>query len=309
MESTGTFSSVKMLNTPYIPMVFYFPNFVEVILNAGTYPALYQSVFASINHKNIRLEREMQNLHKRFTQETAPQQVAKNRMFSSRQGPTLAAINLGAQAAPMQTERQQERLHREMEACNDSPWNVYFGPIGSVGEVHRKGFNAGFGEWSAGALAGFDYAFEEVGVGLLAEYERLHGSVHRNWGQFNIDQVNASLYSTYVPQSVPELAINGIIGGGYEGSHTRRNTGMTGKSVAQGSQNGWEFDGLFGLEYAVTSKQVQEFSDNFRFTPMVNLQYVYVHFPKYKEHGAGIFDLSVSHFNAQSLRSTLRSLV
>jgi uncharacterized protein YhjY with autotransporter beta-barrel domain len=299
---SGTFSSVKMLNTPYIPMVFYFPNYVEVVLNAGTYPALYQSVFASINHKNIRLEREMQNLHKRFAQNQAvPREVSRNETFSSKQGPILATVNVGS----IQTERRQERLHREMETCNNSPWNVYFGPIGSVGEVHRKGFNAGFGEWSAGALAGFDYAFEEVGVGLLAEYERLHGSVHRNWGQFNIDQVNASLYSTYVPQSVPELAINGIIGGGYEGSHTRRNTGMTGKSVAQGNQNGWEFDGLFGLEYAVTSKQVQEFSDNFRFTPMVNLQYVYVHFPKYKEHGAGIFDLSVSHFNAQSLRSTL----
>jgi outer membrane autotransporter protein len=181
-------------------------------------------------------------------------------------------------------------------------WNIYFGPLGTVGEIHNKNNQPGFSDWSVGGLTGFDYAFEQGGIGLLADYEKIIGSVHQNWGRFDIKQAHFSFYATYVPKSADRLSFDAIVGGGYDWYHIHRHTpGKTAKGTTQGK----EFDALFGLAYIAYGKQDWCGPTKLQVTPMANLQYIYLDRSQYKEHGANLFDFNVHSQINKSLRSTL----
>ncbi len=199
-----------------------------------------------------------------------------------------------------QKKEKQEQLRRQVaEKQKDRPANFYFGATGRAGGNLRSRFDQpGLHYWSEGALMGFDYAFSHVGIGFMADYERIKTHAKQHWGKITVDEFHASLYSTYAPACLPRLAFNGIVGGAYEIYRIHRNTGFpSDKKVARGKPKGAAFDALFGMEYALGNR--------LQFIPLANVQYIYLRADGYKEHGAGAFDMRVSNQRVKSLRSAL----
>jgi outer membrane autotransporter protein len=185
---------------------------------------------------------------------------------------------------------------------DDRNANFYFGPLGTVGQIKDRHAQPGCQNWSIGGLAGFDYAFEQGGIGFLADYERIKGTVNQNWGRFALNQAHFSFYGTYMPKSASRLAFDAIVAGGHEWFDIHRNT-PGGK--AKGNPHGNEFDALFGLSYNVVGKRDSCGPTKFQFTPMANIQYIYLDTRKYHEHQAEMFNFNVHSQSNKSLRSTL----
>lgn len=313
---SGTFSDVQGVNLPdsVIPQLSYLPNSVQLffglrptsaISSLSSYVGgLQQTIFSSVNHINIHLEREMEKVRKRFSSNQAS---GKPVALSSKwdQG-VLLASNKNEIVLNPQVQEKQEQLRRVIVTPQqERRWNFYAGPLGTIGDVQSKHKQPGFDYWSAGALAGFDYAFSQVGLGLLVDYEKIHADVDHHWGKFDIDEAHASLYATYAPSPLPELAFNGIVGGSYEWYNIHRNVNSSTTKAAEGSPHGKEYDFLFGVEYALAHRQIKKMKEKLEIIPLVNLQYIYLEVDDYKEHGAGDFDFSFRHQKAKSLRSTL----
>ncbi len=198
----------------------------------------------------------------------------------------------------------QARNRQESRQCcaEDRRWNIYFGPLGTAGEIHNKKHQPGFSDWSVGGLAGFDYAFQHGGIGFLADYENIKASVKKHWGKFDIQQAHFSFYATYVPKSASRLSFDGIVGGGYDWYDIHRNTRS---GTAKGTTQGGEFDALFGLAYNAYGKHDSCGPTKWQITPMANLQYIYLNTNKYNEHGAHLNDFKIHSQINKSLRSTL----
>jgi hypothetical protein len=315
---TGAFSKLINFNIPNLaPRVQYFPTYVLLSFTpaASNYPDYFETLFASNNHINLRLERQMGQLRDHFHEraENSPLSAKSNTFYfiAAEPEPEVTVIRnedprqLGF-VRYQQTEEKQEQLKRAISSCEEYPWNFYLGPTGDIGNVLTKKDGAGFSYWSAGALAGFDYAFSQAGVGLLVNYDHIKGSGANHWGKFDINHAHANLYATYSPTSMPELAVNGILGGGYDWIDIDRNAGIkTVPAVGKGSPRGGEFDALLGLEYAFDRSKFCAMPECLQVVPLVSLQYTYLHAGKYRERGAGLFDLHFSSQTAQSLRSTL----
>ncbi len=297
----GTFSNVRGFGG-LTPTVQYFPNYVLVSLfgpgSLGTgdfYPNYAESLFASINHINLRLDRQMSQLRNRFT---GPYVEFREIAAVAEKKELLADNSPGINP---QVQEKQEQLEERFGECN-YPWSIYFGPTGDFGRVLTKNQAVGFHYNSAGALAGFDYAYSDLGIGFLFDYEHFTGRVNDKWGRFNITQTHGSLYATYIRSAEKQLAFNLILGGGYEWYNIRRNTFM---GVARGTPQGVEFDALAGMQYTFESSDCPCVPLNVQFVPLVNLQYIYLHVNHYREHGAGIFNQQFDSQNVRSLRSTL----
>jgi hypothetical protein len=307
---SGTFATIENLNIPNaIPFVQYFPTFVLLGFTptADNYVSFSGPVFLSVNRINLRLGREMEQVQRRFDSRKKEPEPNKNEAVYSTQ---LTDISSQLVAGPIlvqtpQTTRKQEQLRRELMADQiERPWNVYFGPTGGLGNFLTSKEMPGFNYWTAGALAGFDYAFSQVGMGFLFDYNHVDAHAAHGWGKFNIDQVHGSFYTTYVPPSVPELVLNGIVGGGYDWYNVHRRIKI-GSFVAKGDTAGGEFDALFGIEYALRKRQLSGMPERLEIIPLFSLQYIYLTIGGYREHGADGFDLKVNHQSARSLRSTL----
>jgi hypothetical protein len=203
------------------------------------------------------------------------------------------------------TEIKQEQLASEISsASNIKPWNMYFGPLGNIGSIHDKHSQLGAHYRSAGALAGFDYRFSQVGLGLLVDYENVKAKLHQHGGEFWINQFHATGYTTYVPKSFPQFALNGIIGAGGAWYDIHRNIlGLSEPTKAK--SRGAEVDALIGADYLFSHCQFASIPRGLEVVPMINLQYIYQGVGSYKEHGAGVLDLKFHKQGFQSLRSTL----
>ncbi len=293
---TGTFSTITTNSTTLIPHVQYIPGLNgQVILTftaaAPTVPSTYagsfiQTVLSDINHINSHITIKMEDLRGRF--------AAQGAMISRIRNNFIASANERFLAFNPETEEKQEQLRREVvETEKVRPGSFYFGPTGrAYGEIHSKDGDPGARFWSVGGLMGVDYAFSEVGIGAMADYERIFVHAKDNWGSIDVDELHASIYLTYSPSCIP-LAINAIGGGAYEFYSIRRNT-STGK--VRGKPNGFGYDALFGFEYAIGGC-------NFHFIPLANAQYIYLRAEKFNEKGsAGI------HIDSQRVKS-LRSSV
>ncbi len=289
-------------------------------------PAFHQSIFASINHTHTRLERQMQNLRYRFCIKEAPKCIPKPKPCAKPRSKSCykeASVEetLPVQAVsdlvdsqdtseflswfrvPEERQTQNDACEEMRDCCAESRhWNVYFGPTGTVGEVHTKHSQPGYDEWSVGGLAGFDYAFSEGGIGFMVDYENIKGRVHQHWGKFDINQAHASLYSTYAPKSAHRLSFDAIVGGGYDWFDIHRRTS---EGTAKGKPRGKEFDALFGLAYNFYGRQDCCRPTKFQVTPMANIQYIYLDTSRYNEHGADPFDFKIHGQVDKSLRSTL----
>ncbi|MBI2743369.1 MAG: autotransporter outer membrane beta-barrel domain-containing protein [Chlamydiales bacterium] len=311
---SGTFSDVQGVNLPdsFIPMVSYLPNSVQLFFglrptSASSSLSSYvggfqQTIFSSVNHINIHLEIEMERLRKRFrSNKESSEPVALSSKWD--QGVLLASNKNEIVLNPQVPEKQEQLRRVIVSPTQERRWNFYAGPLGTIGDVQSRHKQPGFDYWSAGALVGFDYAFSQVGVGLLADYEKIHADVDHHWGKFDIDEAHASLYATYAPSRLPELAFNGIVGGSYEWYDIRRNVNSS--NTAEGSPHGNEYDLLFGVEYALAHRQIKKMPKKLEVIPLANLQYIHLQVDDYKEHGAGDSDLSFRQQKAKSLRSTL----
>lgn len=290
---SGTFSNVSRVNLSLTPYVKYLPNSVEIVFgpSLSSFPAAWhETIFTSVNQNNIRLERQMEKLRGRFTKrESSSQNVAY--LFPEEQ--LLASLD------NPEIQEKQEHLRRTLAAPKqEKRGSFYLGPIGSVGELFSKQKMEGYDYSSVGALTGFDYAFSQVGFGLLASYEKIDADVKHHWGNFAIQQAHASLYATCVPKHLPELAFNGIAGSGLEWYEIHRNVDFPERKTTKGFPHGEEFDALFGMEYAFSHQQ-------FTFIPLASIQYIILHIDMYKERGIGLFNLETKRQNARSLRSTL----
>ncbi len=258
----------------------------------NTLPSTYaggfiQTVLSDINHINSHITVRMQDLRRRF-------RSSPNNEIAS---PLVVSANDRYLALNPETEEKQEQLRREVvEPEKTKPWSFYFGPLGrAFGEIHGRNDQPGADFWSVGGLIGFDYASSQVGVGFMGNYEKIYSHVKEHWGKIDVDDFQASIYLTYAPECLSDLAINAIGGGTYELYSIRRNTSG---SVAKGKPHGFGYDGLFGIEYSLGNKC-------FHFIPLVNAQYIYLRVDGYNEHGAGSFDLHVQSQKVKSLRSSL----
>ncbi len=246
-----------------------------------------QTVLSDINHINSHITVRMQDLRRRFS--SLPNAAISNNL--------LVSANERYFALNPETKEKQEILRREVvEPEQTKPWSFYFGPLGrAFGEIHGKDDQPGADFWSVGGLIGFDYASSQVGIGFMGNYEKIYSHVKQHWGKIDVDDFQASIYLTYAPECLSDLAINAIGGGTYELYSIRRNTGG---SVAKGKPHGFGYDGLFGIEYSVGN-------GCFHFIPLVNAQYIYLRVDGYNEHGAGSSDIHVQSQKVKSLRSSL----
>jgi uncharacterized protein with beta-barrel porin domain len=230
---------------------------------------------------------------------TAPSQTMSSPIIAAAQ-PQLAFMNFQPQV------KQQQLRSGIAEGEISRPWHVYFGPTGNIGSVNNKHTQLGCNYRSVGGLAGFDYAFSQVGAGLMLDYENVKANVHKHAGEFWVNQFHATSYATYVPSSFPEFAVNGILGGGGAWYAIQRNiAGLPAKDTAKGKTHGAIVDALIGAQYMFSHRQFTTIPRKLEIIPLFNMQYIYQGLGSYKEHGASFHDLKFSKQGYQSLRSTL----
>jgi hypothetical protein len=295
----------------------------------GGYVNLSRPVFSSVNETFTRLTRQMGNLRSHFAKPVNEKMAASlkqmprsKEVFSIipvKTDQTLSSIldeeNLLEEASKSLfaateqeegvTKEKRERLTESLGTSQERPWNFYVGPKGMTGDVKSEGQTQGYKLWSAGAFTGFDYAFSEVGVGLLAEYERMDARVGKKWGKFTIDSIHADAYATYAPSQLPELSFNGIVGGGYEWYDIHRNLNLANPLQFKGTPHGSEFDAFLGTEYAFRNSVFSAMPDRLQIIPEVAVQYMYLHIDDYSENGHQLFEMHFAKQNVKSLRTNL----
>lgn len=307
----GTYSSVQLLNFPSgtIPTIFYAPNAVQLVFASTITPnpsgSLPQVSFLSVNQNNIMLGREMNSLHRKIKK--------KKRKYSQ----DVTFNMLTAEAEPLETnltaangwrtKRKENQLEQKVVEKSANPSRFYIGPIDSFGEVQSRGTSQrGFGFNSAGLFSGYDYAFDEWGLGLSANYSRVSATVRRSAGHFNVNLLHTSAYAVWVPEFLQALSVDAIAGWGYGWYGIHRKAGPSIATVkTKGSPNGMQADGLLGAEYIFSNDQFRAMPDHMSMTPFFDLQFIWAHVDDYNERNGGIYGLSVGSQHAQSLRSNL----
>ena len=280
------------------PHVEYTPNSVIVSFTLPTpnYPNYLVPLFSTVNHINGRLERQMAQLRSRFTpkEEMVHEPVAEAEELLVDNSPELVAV-------PAVEEKQQQLKRRlgSPQPC-PKPWNVYLGPKGNIGRVLSHQKNPGYHYDTAGAEAGFDYAFSRLGIGFMADYDHLNARAAHHWGKFDVNQLYGSLYATYIRRAEQQLAFNLILGGGYDWYDIRRKIPGGAGGVVKGHPQGLGYDALAGMEYTFEKKGA---CSHWQVVTLVNLQYIYLHVNRYQEKGASGFNLDYHSQNARSLRS------
>ncbi len=269
----------------------------------------------SITEINFRLSKR---LHQRFS--SAPQATAPAELYGVVENDYDAHLQAtgGIQtdlchyilpessisSDPLLLKRKSSQLSERAPKSASTPWSVYAGPTASVGSMDSVHQQTGLSYYSAGALAGFDYAFSHAGLGFLIEYDHFHGDGAHKSGQVNINQFHTSLYGVFSPPTLPELSIQAILGRSYNYYTFHRNTGPASQPVkAKGSPDGYEYDALIGSEYVFTVHKTVSVA------PMAYLQYVYEHTDGYHETRAGLFDFLVGSQHLSSFASFLGTRV
>ena len=302
----GEFSLVDYLGFPDTinPSITYLLNSVVLDVNptvssstsAGSVP---EFSLIGTNQNNLRLSRMITHLHDRVKVEK------KNQLSSISSASETTAFEARNEEALLvqKLDRRLHELHTNEQQKPVRPWNFYMGPIDSVGSINSYGSTqARVCYNSIGALAGFDYAFSQGGIGFSAAYANVSGTVVHG-GSLNLNSLHGSLYGLYAPHGLEQLGISAILGGGYEWNSIHRKAGPSPTVTAHGHPQGQEVDGLIGVEYIFSKSQYSAFPANFELIPLANIQYICAWVPSYNETGAGQFDLHVNHQTAQSLRS------
>jgi hypothetical protein len=190
--------------------------------------------------------------------------------------------------------KQQILIPKIAQAGAQYPGRFYIGPTFTVGEVDGTDYK------QAGAQAGVDYAFTQFGIGALFSYDHL-------WTKgLLVDQASGTLYASYVPKQLPQIAISGNAGYTYDWFlfHTRK--GMDGDlRTAKGTPRGMEFTGLLAIQYIFDSSKFKSVPTGLQISPYASLQYTQIDIDGFEEHGSGIFDLEIQGSRTKQLCSSL----
>lgn len=222
-------------------------------------------------------------------------------------GDYFAQNDVLAQATPV------EQLGERGVYRPSHQWSFYLAPTGSVGTLESKHRQPGSDFYSAGFFTGFDWITSGVhdpdrnfgfGIGSTFYYSHFHAETDRHAGKVDIDLIYGQVYGTLFSHCLEELSFNFAVGGGYDWHQIERVTGHFGSLVAHADTGGYEVGGFAGLEYLFSQARYCNMG-NFRFMPMLYLQYHRIAIDEYREHGAGEFNLRVHSDALDSLRSFL----
>ncbi|MBS0626155.1 MAG: autotransporter-associated beta strand repeat-containing protein [Verrucomicrobia bacterium] len=278
--------------------------------------ATTQTSFSNVSQHNLFITtRKCYQIQSRFSLPSKASTTARNETVSKNR---LVASNNSMAASedaeilgqsPVIREKQQQLIEKVSgERPVAKPWSVYAGPTGGFGHVNAQGNQAGFGYHSEGALGGFDYAFPDenerqyyLGLGVVGDYQRSSDNQ-----LFTSDVINGSLYGTVVPKMNPDIAIDGILGVGYNWTTTYRSAGIG--ATAIGKPRTLLYNVFFDFEYTFSDRSYSMPKD-FHVVPLASLQFVQANVSSYTETGAGIYDLHVSSQKINSLTSILGTRV
>jgi fibronectin-binding autotransporter adhesin len=304
------FASVTFLNfangsNPYIA---YLDTGVQLNLAGSAPPHVVTSgatpkvVFTSANQHNQFITRKCFQMRDRISQpEVAPEEVALSDQLLTASNDHMAFWN---RLTIKKTEQLNEKT-AQPEKVASKPWNAYAGPIADVGKVKAKGDQPGFDFHSIGALAGIDYAFQNVGgidlgIGVLGDYKHVKGQ-----NLFTTNAVHGSLYSTMSPVAAPALAFDGILGFAYDWNTFHTPTGVNNELTAIGKNRDLIYDILFDVEYTLSQRNIQAMPANLQIVPLAAVQYVHANASAYSETNAGPYDLRVDSQVFKSLSTLL----
>ncbi|HEV2675112.1 MAG TPA: autotransporter domain-containing protein [Aliidongia sp.] len=135
----------------------------------------------------------------------------------------------------------------------------------------------GFSYDQTDVTGGLDYKLTpHLALGGLFGYGTITGDLHESLGQARQQSYQGALYATYFTDDFHFGAAVSYIGNDWD--KLARNTfvaNQTAQATTDGRTLGYEIDGGYTLH-----------AGNFRFGPVVELRYAYVHIGAYTEHGA-----------------------
>lgn len=200
-------------------------------------------------------------------------------------------------AQDAQTKDQQQQLKRALMPApveRAYPGRFYVGPLAHLGKIGTVDY------WAAGGQIGTEYAFSEVGIGGLLNYN------HNVGKGFMFDTADIDFYTTYVPRAFPAIAFNGIFTYTFGWFHFHTLKGFEGDlKTAKGNPHGEQFSGLAGIEYTMSHAHIASLPQGLQISPMATIQYTESVVDKYREHGSDIFDLEFNKLKCKSLLLTL----
>ena len=211
----------------------------------------------------------------------------------------------------MTAEQELQELLREIQGPPiPNPADIYFGPTFSVANTVTKKGQVGSTSWSAGATAGYDYAFPVGGIGITADYSHTKGFTKHHGGTYTTDGADLSVYGAYVPPSLSELSLSAIVGGGYQWNFFPSDTGFPGMPlVAKGFPHGWDYNINLSGQFMFLNNMFPQVPQNLQFGIITGLQYCYSFTEGYTEHGAGFFDTKYFPSKSNSLRTNLGFII
>ncbi|MGH2611809.1 MAG: autotransporter outer membrane beta-barrel domain-containing protein, partial [Rhabdochlamydiaceae bacterium] len=298
---SGTFSSVNFSNFPpgVISEIIYLPTVVELKLIQAITPGA-SSMFSvpgitltAVNEINSLIARKNYAMHGMILKKKKQKEDKTEIDFPS--SPNHLITSAEPLASTLVTDnqilqRKQSQLVQEEEIEYSS--RFYIAPIKSFGSFKKQGISQwAFGLNSVGIFSGYDHIFGRSGIGVCANYNYTHAKLHHyHTAHFNIHQIHATGYATWVPNSIEELAIDALVGGGFSWYNTYRNAGSSFTRVKANTQGG-EGDTLLGIEYIFSNSRFQAIPDHLHLVPFANFQYIWAHVDDYHEQGAGIYGL------------------
>jgi len=190
------------------------------------------------------------------------------------------------------------QLRQPFHCCDlmqDKKWDAWAQGYGAGGSVGSDGNAQGFGYGFGGTIIGMDR--------LIDCHHRLGGFFSYGeaslWGNGLAEHANSQnsfggLYYKGEDDYGYSLAYGGLGDNHYD---VKRDITFAGRS-AKGS-----FDGYEAMVYAERGLDIE--LGRARLQPFVGIQYIGLHQDSFAESGAGVLDLGVDAFNANSLRSAL----
>jgi hypothetical protein len=214
-----------------------------------------------------------------------------------------------------QEQRISEQLEERQRGYPDLPWAVFAGPIGDLGHICSTSNVEGANYHTVGGFAGFDYAWSgsrapslgAIGLGTMFQYTNTQSIQFSQLASSRIQQASGSVFTTFVPTSLPDLALNAIGSGGYNWAHFSQASRSSTLPTVYGSTGGAIADALIGLEYTLSSRNIEKMPKHFKVTPLATLQYAWATLAPYNQYGGGFLNQHIGRETTQSLWTYIAS--
>ncbi|MEM7175129.1 MAG: autotransporter outer membrane beta-barrel domain-containing protein [Chlamydiota bacterium] len=310
----GTYHTIELINFPstIIPTLNQTETALQLFTAQVITPALIGPVpfisFISTVEINSRVGKSQYFIHRRLLsqQYSGEDKVAFLFPHSKELLATSAPL---AELNQPQVQRKQDQLAQRLskDGCSAAPTRAYIGPVGNIGDVSAlTDLQLGFDYHSYGFFTGIDHTFDHWGVGSSFDYRAITGDANSNPASFKIHQVHGTLYAVWVAPHLPGLALNSLVGVGYDSYNIRRRAGPDSAQVeAVGRPNGIKADALVGIDYIFSRSRFRNMPANFTATPFVNLQFDWLKVSAFKETGGSIYVLRAEGQHISSLQSAL----